>query len=129
MRRPRRTPRIRSPWTVRHRELARLIDEKRAEPGAYDTWSFETLGRATGISGKAIKNIYSGMVRQPDPSIVRGLADLLDVPVETITDGPVPLALAWLDREVAEGLERLDDPRLQQEITRSLRNLLWAPTT
>jgi transcriptional regulator with XRE-family HTH domain len=116
-------------WTVRHHELARLIDEKRAEPGSYDTWSFETLGRATGISGKAVKNIYSGMVRQPDPSIARGLADLLGVPVETITDGPVPLSLSWLDREIAEGLERLDDPRRQQEIARSLRNLLWLRPT
>ena len=112
-------------WYVRHRELSALVEQRRAASGRSGGWTFEALGKAVGLSGAAISNICNGKTRQPSPRVLCDLAELLDVPVETIVWGRLPLDVDWLPPEVVEGLRRLRDPQRQHEVTRCLQNLLW----
>jgi len=114
-----------SSWCVAREQLAKIIDERRASAGSAATWSYEGIGKVLGVSGVAISNICRGKTKQPSMRLMHELADLLDVPVETVIDGRLPVDIDWLEPEILEGLRRLQDPDRREEVARCLRNLLW----
>jgi transcriptional regulator with XRE-family HTH domain len=112
-----------SAWCVSRERLTKIIEERRARSAT--RWSYESIGKALGVSGVSISNICRGKTRQPSPRLMIELAALLEVPVESIVEGRLPVDIDWLDPEILEGLRRLRDPSRRDEVARCLRNLLW----
>jgi transcriptional regulator with XRE-family HTH domain len=116
-------------------DMLRLRDGRRA-------WSFESIGARVGYTGAAIRKIVSGQTRQPDLTIVDGLAKLLSLPPTAFTTGRLPYApaadiatdqvhepdrndrlgnvrrdeVAWLGDSLLAAMERIVDPDTRQAI-------------